>query len=84
MSKVMAAILGGGAAAKELSKQTFHSISWTELEESTLKNKALHNGIQPAMLELWNQAEKAGYSRHDMGAAWIMYGIGAIANSREE
>ena len=84
MSKVMAAIMGGGAAAKELSKQTFHSISWTELEESTIKNKAFHNGLQPAMLELWAQAEKAGYSRHDLGAALIMYGIGAIANSRDE
>jgi hypothetical protein len=84
MSKVMAAIMGGGAAAKELSKQTFFSISWTELEESTIKNKEFHQGLNPAMFELWSQAEKAGYSRHDMGAALIMYGIGAIANSRDE
>lgn len=84
MSKVMAATMGGGAAAKELSRETFHSISWTELEESTLKNKALHNGLQPAMAEIWQQAEKAGFSRHDMGVALIMYGIGAVANSRDE
>jgi hypothetical protein len=82
MSKVMAAILGGGT--KDLAKDTFFSLSWTEIEESTIKNRSFHSGLQPAMLELWAQAEKAGFSRHDLGAALIMYGIGAIANSRDE
>ena len=67
-------------AARQLSRENFESLSWTELQESTDANGPMHHEIGNMLGAMYHMMGKP--DTKDFGVALIMFGIGAIGNHR--